>query len=316
MEKADILEMTVKHLQTIQRHQMVMSVSTDPSVVHKFKSGFADCAEEVNRYITQLEGLDIPIKQRLMNHLNNCVSGLDHLHSFNFGNGFGSPLTSQTAVSRQSPNISLAQDINNNGRIQMGGVQFIPSRLATGELALVMPNSNSLPFFPTNTNLTPPFNNTLDFNSTYPRVSAFNAVTKSRHTGSSPPLSPISSISSMGEDSSPSNEYNTSITTPPLQFQKQQSLLNVFPTPPSGGSIGYNSSFKCMTSSIPSGSSLQQPHISSTTETPKNNQYYETRKRTYPTDETISMPEYKMVKLEESDPNRNDDQNENMWRPW
>lgn len=45
-------------------------------------------------------------------------------------------------------NIPVPQEINNNGRIQMGGIQFIPSRLNTGELALVMPNSGNLPYFP------------------------------------------------------------------------------------------------------------------------------------------------------------------------
>lgn len=321
--------MTVKHLQTIQRQQMVMAVSTDPSVVHKFKSGFADCAEEVNRYITQLEGLDIPVKQRLMNHLNSCVSGLEHLHPFNFGNGFGSNITPQIPIihPHQSNAIPLTQDVNNNGRIQMGGVQFIPSRLPTGELALVMPNSSSLPFFPSTTNFTVPSNNNLDLSSNFPRVSAFNTVTKSRPPGSSPPLSPISSISSMGEDSSPPNDYNTSITTPPLQVHSHQAMINAFPTPPSGGSIG-NNSFNYVPSVLPSVSSLQQPHISSTTETPKNatygpnfrDLYFLNKKRPYVADPSDSTPDVKMVKLEESDRNKNinEDQNSNdsMWRPW
>lgn len=45
-------------------------------------------------------------------------------------------------------NVPMSQEINNNGRIQVGGLQFIPSRLNTGELALVMPNSGTLPYFP------------------------------------------------------------------------------------------------------------------------------------------------------------------------
>lgn len=45
-------------------------------------------------------------------------------------------------------NVPISQEINNNGRIQVGGLQFIPSRLDSGELALVMPNSGTLPFFP------------------------------------------------------------------------------------------------------------------------------------------------------------------------
>lgn len=47
-----------------------------------------------------------------------------------------------------SLNTPVSQEINNNSRIQLGGLQFIPSRLNTGELALIMPNSGTLPCFP------------------------------------------------------------------------------------------------------------------------------------------------------------------------
>ncbi|OQV22528.1 hypothetical protein BV898_03702 [Hypsibius exemplaris] len=43
LEKADILEMTVKHLQTMQPQQMAQAVSHDPTVLSKFKSGFTEC---------------------------------------------------------------------------------------------------------------------------------------------------------------------------------------------------------------------------------------------------------------------------------
>lgn len=318
LEKADILEMTVQHLQRIQRQQLVMAVSSDPTVVHKFKSGFADCAEEVNRYISKMEGLDIPVKQRLMSHLNNCVTGLETLNPFNFNNGFSSTVSSQipSSIHHQPTSIPLQQDVNNNGRIQMGGVQFIPSRLPTGELALVMPNSSSLPFFPTsNFNTT----NTVDLTPSYPRVSAFNAVTKSRNiNGTSPPLSPISSISSMGDDSSPPNDYNT-ITTPPLQLQSTQTMMSAFPTPPSGGSFKISLPSQSYTTQS---STLQQPFISSTTETPKNSSclrdiHFVNKKRPYPVDQGDSSPDSKMVKVEIPD-QRPDEQNgnDNMWRPW
>lgn len=50
LEKADILEMTVKHLQSVQRQQLAAAVSTDPTVVTRFRNGFDECAAEVSRY--------------------------------------------------------------------------------------------------------------------------------------------------------------------------------------------------------------------------------------------------------------------------
>ena len=39
--------MTVKHLQNVQRQQLSQAVSADPHTLHKFKSGFNECASEV-----------------------------------------------------------------------------------------------------------------------------------------------------------------------------------------------------------------------------------------------------------------------------
>lgn len=291
LEKADILEMTVKHLQTIQRSQLAMAVQTDPNVLHKFKSGFADCTDEVSRYISQIDGVETGVKQRLIGHLNTCIGGLQQISSpynnnyanayrnaasLSFGNSAISTLHQQQQ--QQPPaNINnnvmpLPQDVNNNGRIQMNGVQLIPSRLPTGELALVMPNSSNLSYFPPAT--FPPHSTPLDLNSTFPRLSAFNSVSKSvghqqpqqqlqnhkqqqQHIPThSPPPSPVSSISS-GDDSMPATEYQSQTITPPLQ--QQQNIANLYPTPPSGGSIKL--SMKSIT--------VQQPQITSTTESAK-----------------------------------------------
>lgn len=327
LEKADILEMTVKYLQTIQRQQMSMAIQADPNVVHKFKTGFSDCADEVNRYIASLEGIDTDVKQRLMNHLSGCITSFPPSP---FANGYARSTPSHYNSSTLPPhtthttNTVLPQDLNNNnGRVQMGGVQLIPSRLPTGEFALIMPNSSSqLPFF--NANSYTGANN-LDLSSaSYSRPSAFNAVTKSKEKqmSSSPPLSPVSSISSCGDDSLPPSEYNTSAVTPPLL--NSQDMYNAFPTPPSGGSVSLHSAVL---------SSLQQPQVSSTTENNRGklDVLYVNKKRPYPVD--MADPLYNTVKTEPAEKKLKEDcaspspdnvsneqqdpaANENMWRPW
>uniref|UniRef100_A0A0A1XKT7 Protein deadpan n=1 Tax=Zeugodacus cucurbitae TaxID=28588 RepID=A0A0A1XKT7_ZEUCU len=389
LEKADILEMTVKHLQSVQRQQLNMAIQTDPTVVHKFKTGFIECAEEVNRYINQLDGVDVMVRQRLSNHLNNCASNLEQIGSMsNFNNGYrgqlgmgmsassslfgaalsANPLAMATAGAPAPlfPPMPQPQDLNNNNNngnngsfgsnlsaaaatamppVQMGGVQLIPSRLPSGEFALIMPtsahanimsnNNNAAPFanFPQGRNAStatspitaavsaapaamPPTSVPInDFAANYKRLSAFSkppvaptqlqvnvaaAVSGAQLNGNagfmatnvlqtqqqqqraapshqlhhqsstatnSPPLSPISSVSSQGEDSlmhTSSDFTGSRPATPPLDVTgdhtQEHSFSGVFSTPTSAESS---------LSSVPSSTAklslhLQQQQVSST----------------------------------------------------
>ena len=79
LEKADILEMTVKYLQSSQRRQMAMACHVDPQVVDKFKAGFNDCANEVTRYLNTVDGIDGNIRRGIVQHLTTCITSL-HTH--------------------------------------------------------------------------------------------------------------------------------------------------------------------------------------------------------------------------------------------
>ncbi|KAK4875432.1 hypothetical protein RN001_011854 [Aquatica leii] len=155
LEKADILEMAVKHLQNVQRQQLALAMASDPSVLRKFKAGFNECAEEVNRYISNLEGLDANIQQRISSHLSKCISGIEQIVHLNFPGFGGVPFLANTnsffPTSSTTDNVAEAPgDQNNNPSIQIPqSLQVIPSRLPTGEFALLLPNSNNLPYFPT-----------------------------------------------------------------------------------------------------------------------------------------------------------------------
>lgn len=74
LEKADILELTVRHFQ---RHR-----SLDTQGVKQYKSGYADCVREVQRYLETPDAqtmavLDTGVRQRLLQHLDSCVSEVD-----------------------------------------------------------------------------------------------------------------------------------------------------------------------------------------------------------------------------------------------
>lgn len=80
LEKADILELTVKHLQSLQRKQLAAAIAADPAVLQRFKSGFGDCAVEVRRYLSRLASVPTGVRHRLGNHLHNCLNGMECLH--------------------------------------------------------------------------------------------------------------------------------------------------------------------------------------------------------------------------------------------
>ncbi|AWP09534.1 BHLH-WRPW transcription factor [Scophthalmus maximus] len=69
LEKADILEMTVKHLRNLQRVQM----SADATVLGKYRAGFNECMNEVTRFLSTSEGVNTEVRSRLLSHLSSCM---------------------------------------------------------------------------------------------------------------------------------------------------------------------------------------------------------------------------------------------------
>lgn len=74
LEKADILEMTVKHLRNLQRAQMTAALNSDPSVLGKYRAGFSECMNEVTRFLSTCEGVNAEVRTRLLAHLASCVT--------------------------------------------------------------------------------------------------------------------------------------------------------------------------------------------------------------------------------------------------
>ncbi|EDW46902.1 protein deadpan [Drosophila sechellia] len=355
LEKADILEMTVKHLQSVQRQQLNMAIQSDPSVVQKFKTGFVECAEEVNRYVSQMDGIDTGVRQRLSAHLNQCANSLEQIGSMsNFSNGYRGGMFPATAVTAAPTPLfpSLPQDLNNNSRtdssapaIQMGGLQLIPSRLPSGEFALIMPNTGSAapppgPFAwpgsaagvaagtasaalasianPTHLN---------DYTQSF-RMSAFSKPVNTSasanlpenliHTlpgqtqlpvknSTSPPLSPISSISSHCEESR--------AASPTVDVMSKHSFAGVFSTPPpTSAETSFNTSGSLNLSAGSHDSSgcsrplahLQQQQVSSTSGIAKRDREAEAESSDCSLDEPSSK-KFLAGAIEKSS---------SAWRPW
>ncbi|KAL5015507.1 hypothetical protein ScPMuIL_009777 [Solemya velum] len=76
LEKADILELTVKYLKNVQRQQMAAAMAGDPDVLVKYQEGYTECADEVVRYLNTVQGMNDEVKCRVMSHLSSCVHSL------------------------------------------------------------------------------------------------------------------------------------------------------------------------------------------------------------------------------------------------
>ncbi|XP_062559688.1 protein deadpan-like [Armigeres subalbatus] len=207
LEKADILDLTVKHLQDLERRKLAVAMAVDPTVADKFKSGFNECIEEIDKYLNTVSSVDGGMKQRISNHLKTYLKYQRFPQSGvvgPFGGLFG----------------RTTDEINNNGRLPIDAMSLIPSLLPSGELAFIMPHNstNGLPFFPrlpTGQSL-PPLNS-----------NHFKPILQEKQPfAPSPPLSPVSDQESVKGD--------PKISTPLAKLRSglAEHLMAAFPTPP------------------------------------------------------------------------------------
>ena len=74
LEKADVLELTVKHLRKLKRQQML---AVNPGLeLDRYRAGYTTCATEVSRCLAST-GVDISVGSRLMSHLGNKLNTIE-----------------------------------------------------------------------------------------------------------------------------------------------------------------------------------------------------------------------------------------------
>ena len=72
MEKADILEMTVKHVQ-----QIANQSGSSGDELAKYKAGFTKCASEVSNFLNSVSGFPADLHKRLQSHLSSATSSIN-----------------------------------------------------------------------------------------------------------------------------------------------------------------------------------------------------------------------------------------------
>ena len=80
LEKADVLELTVKHLQKLKR-QNSLGLTPQATYAGRFRAGYSHCAQEVSKFMSQQSSLEIDThaSARLLSHLSGCIHALESM---------------------------------------------------------------------------------------------------------------------------------------------------------------------------------------------------------------------------------------------
>ena len=89
LEKADVLELTLKHLQKLKRQQMLQTNSALD--MDRYRAGYTACASEVGRFMSTVPGVNINLGTQLMSHLGERVNLIEQ--TVPSGNTYKSQLT-------------------------------------------------------------------------------------------------------------------------------------------------------------------------------------------------------------------------------
>ncbi|NXF30693.1 HES1B factor, partial [Nyctibius grandis] len=149
LEKADILEMTVKHLRSLQRAQMTAALSTDPTVLGKYRAGFSECMNEVTRFLSTCEGVNTEVRTRLLGHLASCMT---QINAMNYpapppppplppAAAFGPPLVPPGSGAGPLPGMPCKPGAD--AAKVYGGFQLLPA--SDGQFAFLIPSAAFAP---------------------------------------------------------------------------------------------------------------------------------------------------------------------------
>ena len=78
LEKADVLELTVKHLRKLKRKN-ALGLTPQATYAGRFRAGYSHCAQEVSKFMSHQNptSVDSVTSARLLSHLANCLHTLD-----------------------------------------------------------------------------------------------------------------------------------------------------------------------------------------------------------------------------------------------
>ncbi|XP_042650563.1 transcription factor HES-4 isoform X1 [Tyto alba] len=207
LEKADILEMTVKHLRNLQRAQMTAALSADPTVLGKYRAGFNECMNEVTRFLSTCEGVNTDVRTRLLSHLSAC---LGQIVAMNYPPPPPPPAGQPAHLAQQPLHVQLPPAAASAVPVPCklnpaealspkvyGGFQLVPA--TDGQFAFLIPN----PAFPPSSGPVIP----LYANANVP----VSAGSGSGNAAATPSASPVQGLTSFGGSIVPASQAGSPI---------------------------------------------------------------------------------------------------------
>lgn len=157
LEKADILEMTVRYLRTMRNQNMTARLNTtDPNIMARYRAGYNACANEVTRYLMSLDGLDAQVRTRLLSHLvtycTPCApvikptqSVTDKIQRIHQPQAITLPMApTLESFAVPTPSLVTKHSETNSTVINAAPFQIVPGQLANGKIAAVLvPNQSA-----------------------------------------------------------------------------------------------------------------------------------------------------------------------------
>ncbi|XP_052902516.1 enhancer of split mbeta protein-like [Anopheles moucheti] len=146
LEKADILELTVRHLHKLRRQQRL---AANPVLdADRFRAGFTHAANEVSRCLASTPGVDIKLGTKLMTHLGHRLNDLDKVSPLSVhvepASGAGSP--GATRSPSASPPISpFSAASSTAGDVPMYQMPLTPQSYRSEESGLLAPSTTPSP---------------------------------------------------------------------------------------------------------------------------------------------------------------------------
>ncbi len=114
LEKADVLELTVRHMQKLKRQRMLQA---NPALdMDRYRSGFTSCANEVSRCLATIPGVNVAIGTTLMSHLGARISSLDKAATASSNNQENSlPISVNTTSNNSNSSLPLSPVSDDHG---------------------------------------------------------------------------------------------------------------------------------------------------------------------------------------------------------
>jgi len=114
LEKADVMELTVRHLAKLKKHN-ILQANPASVAADRYQAGFTACAGEVSKFLSSVPGVDIAVGAGIMSHLGAKSNEISRAAALS------SPLTVSVPLpSTSSPSIKATASATSDGGYSSG----------------------------------------------------------------------------------------------------------------------------------------------------------------------------------------------------